>query len=153
MFYIMARTGLRLGEATGLQWDDPDFSGRQIRIIRAISNDGKRIEMPKSGRSRLVDMSASVRDLLLRLDAARKEDALRQGVPVDTLPAWVFHTRGGRPLDHSNVERAFKRVVKAARLPLHLTPHSLRTVMRRSCSSRASPLPTSRSSSATPPST
>jgi len=126
MFYIMARTGLRLGEAAGLQWDDPDFNGRQIRVARAVSKDGKRIETPKSGRSRLVDMSASVRDLLLRLDAARKAEALRQGVPVETLTAWVFHTRGGRPLDHSNVERAFKRVLKAAGLPLHLSPHSLR---------------------------
>src|SRR5262249_11304819 len=52
----LARTGMRLGEALGLEWDDIDFARREIRIARAIC--GGRIETPKSGHGRTVDMSA-----------------------------------------------------------------------------------------------
>ncbi len=42
------------------------------------------------------------------------------------MPPWVFCSEAGTPLDHTNVEKAFKRVLKAAGLPLHFTPHCLR---------------------------
>ena len=38
----------------------------------------------------------------------------------------MFPSAAGTPLDHANVEKAFKRVLKAAELPLHYTPHGLR---------------------------
>jgi len=38
MFLTLARTGLRLGEALGLQWGDIDFRGKFIEIRRAWVN-------------------------------------------------------------------------------------------------------------------
>jgi len=38
----------------------------------------------------------------------------------------MFCTAPGAPYDLAFVQRAFKRVVKAAKLPLHFTPHCLR---------------------------
>ena len=43
-----------------------------------------------------------------------------------TLPPWVFCTRSGKPLEPHNVRKVFRRVLKAAELPQHFTPHCLR---------------------------
>jgi integrase-like protein len=42
------------------------------------------------------------------------------------LPLWLFVTKEGTLVDPANVRRAMLRVLKAAKLPLHFTPHSLR---------------------------
>jgi len=122
LFFTMARTGLRLGEALALQWEDVDTAAREIRVARAFS--GGELGTPKSGHGRTVDMSrqlAGVFDELWALWAAEK---LRRG--WKDMPPWVFRSTAGTPLDLHNVEKAFKRVLKKASLPLHFSPHSLR---------------------------
>jgi hypothetical protein len=47
-------------------------------------------------------------------------------VLILALPVWVFPSLGGSPLDRANVEKAFKRALKAGGLPSHFTPHCLR---------------------------
>ncbi|MFZ1058375.1 MAG: tyrosine-type recombinase/integrase [Candidatus Rokuibacteriota bacterium] len=42
------------------------------------------------------------------------------------MPPWVFCSTTGRPLRQEEVAKGFKRVLKAAGLPLHFTPHGLR---------------------------
>jgi hypothetical protein len=37
-------------------------------------------------------------------------------------PPWVLPSDGGTPLDHHNVAKRFKRILKAAGLPGHSTP-------------------------------
>jgi integrase len=96
LFLLLARTGMRLGEALALQWQDVDFPGREIRVARALS--AGRIETPKSGHGRTVDMSDQLSGNLLRLQVTRKEEALKRG--WGELPAWVFCTeeKQNRPL-------------------------------------------------------
>jgi integrase len=55
---------MRLGEALAVQWGDIDFEGRFIEVRRNLVSG--RIETPKSGKSRRVDMS-------LQLAATLKE--------------------------------------------------------------------------------
>src|SRR5262249_298512 len=52
LFLLLARTGMRLGEALALQWDDVDISGHAIRVARTVSSG--RIETPKSGHGRSI---------------------------------------------------------------------------------------------------
>ena len=52
---LLARTGLRIGEALALQWADIDFTKRFIEVRRSLVR-GK-ISTPKNGKSRCVDMS------------------------------------------------------------------------------------------------
>ena len=120
LFLLMARTGLRLGEALGLRWED--LGRRTIRLTRALS--AGRIETPKSGHGRTVDMSQQLARTLLRLQMDRKPEALRRGWPE--LPPWIFCSDAGTPLNPANVDKAFKRVLKSAGLPLHFSPHGLR---------------------------
>jgi integrase len=123
LFLLLARAGLRIGEALALQWDDVDYeSRREIRVARAFSRG--RLETPKSGVGRTVDMSKQLALALRRLHVERKAEKLRRG--WQELPQWVFCTGVGTPYDLAFVQRAFKRVVKAATLPTHFTPHCLR---------------------------
>ena len=122
LFLLLARTGMRIGEGLALQWDDVDYEGREIRVARAFSRG--RLETPKSGVARTVDMSMQLGQALRRLHVERKAEKLRRG--WKELPEWVFCTAHGRPYDLAFVQRAFKRAVKAAKLPAHFTPHCLR---------------------------
>jgi len=122
LFLLLARTGMRIGEGLALQWDDVDYESREIRVARAFSRG--RLETPKSGVGRSVDMSAQLAHALRHLHVERKAEKLRRGWPE--LPPWMFCTAPGAPYDLAFVQRAFKRVVKAAKLPLHFTPHCLR---------------------------
>jgi integrase len=122
LFLLLARSGMRIGEALALQWDDVDYEGREIRVARAFSKG--RLETPKSGVARTVDMSAQLARTLRRLHVERKAETLRRG--WSGVPPWVFCTQHGTAFDLAFVQRVFKRVVKAAKLPLHFTPHCLR---------------------------
>ncbi len=122
LFLLLARTGLRVGEARGLQWADLDFEGRELRVERAFSDD--RLGSPKSGHGRTVDMSRELAEALRRLLHERKAETLRRGWPV--VPPWVFCTPEGRPLPVKAIARAMASALKAAGLPAHFTPHCLR---------------------------
>jgi len=37
LFLLLARTGLRIGEALALQWDDVDLAGTNLRVARALA--------------------------------------------------------------------------------------------------------------------
>ena len=124
LFLTMARTGMRLGEALGLQWPDLDFAAREALIARALADDGQRVDTPKSGHGRTVDLSKQLVAVLRRLHVERKAEALRRG--WREVPLWVFCSTTGTTLDAANVRHAFARVLKQAGLPAHFTPHCLR---------------------------
>ena len=121
-FLVMARTGLRVGEALALQWADVGWTARSLRVERGFS--GGRLETPKSGHGRDVDLSAQTVEVLRRLQVKRKAETLRRG--WGELPPWIFPNEAGQPMDHSNLRKAFGKGLKAAGLPGHFTLHGLR---------------------------
>jgi integrase len=123
LLFILAGTGMRLGEALALQPEDVDQSAKTIRIVRAFSEDGS-LDTPKSGYGRTVDLSRTLAEALHAHERTRKQDALKYGWPA--LPTWMFVTKAGTPVDPANVRRAMMRALKAAHLPPHFTPHCLR---------------------------
>jgi len=120
-FLAMARAGLRIGEALALKWIDFDFNAREIRVERSVS--AGVLDTPKSGHGRTVDMSQSLRSVLLELHVRQQKDALRRG---EQPPTWCFPSTAGGPWTHVTAGKVFKRTLKAAGLPMHHTPHSLR---------------------------
>ncbi len=121
-FLLLARTGLRLGEALALEWNDIDFVGRTIRVERAFS--GGQIERPKSGHGRDVDMSKQLALTLQELQAERRKEWFRAG--KGEIPVLVFISGAGTMLDGSRVRKVCTRALKAAGLPPHFTPHCFR---------------------------
>lgn len=136
-FLTMARTGIRIGEAIALSWPDVDLEGTrhhgkkiyQITVRGSMRRDGE-IELPKNGRVRRVDMSRGLRGELRKHYKKHREEYLRRGRVGED---WVFQrpvdsrTRGaGLHLRPHSVDTQFKKVLKAAELPEHFYPHSLR---------------------------
>ena len=112
LILTLARTGIRFGEGLGLQWKDIDFKGRFINIERSLSKG--RIETPKSGQSRKVDMSQQLTDTLRELKHHRKIETLKRG--WERMPEWVFVTLNGEPYHESYIRRMFYRALKKANL-------------------------------------
>lgn len=108
----MARTGIRFGEGLGLQWKDIDFKERFINIERSLTKG--RVETPKNGRDRKVDMSRQLTDILIGLKHARKMETLKNGWGM--VPDWVFVTNDGNPYHESYLRRVFYRALQKADL-------------------------------------
>ena len=123
LFFVLAGTGMRLGEGLALQSKDLDLPSLSIRIARAFSEDGA-LDTPKSGHGRTVDTSQALADALASHELTRKQETLKYGWAA--LPLWLFVTKSGTPVNPANVRRAMLRVLKAAQLPQHFTPHGLR---------------------------
>ena len=115
LFLLLGHTGLRPGEAFALRWTDIDFDARRLQVERAWS--AGRIESTKTGARRIVDLTVRLVRRLRRLQVERKAEALRRGWPE--LPAWVFCTEAGTPLDESRVRKAFAKALEAAGVPPH----------------------------------
>ena len=114
----LARTGMRLGEACGLKWSDIDFQGRFIHIQRSYSH--RRIETPKNGKSRRVDMSLQLTEILWRLKREREREM------GDDIPEWVFISRKGTSINADNWRwRVFDKALEKAELR-HIRVHDLR---------------------------
>jgi integrase len=66
----LARTGMRLGEAIGLEWRDVDWTARVILIRR--SRRRNRVSQPKNGKARRVDMSRQLAEALQASERCRR---------------------------------------------------------------------------------
>jgi len=131
MFLCLARTGVRIGEAIGLQCGDLDFAGFGIEVRRNIVKG--RVGTPKNGRTRRVDMSQQLAQVLRGEIANRKAQLLRLGKSADELGnLWLFQSGAGGPLDDSKIRKVLARLLVKARLPrrnLHSLRHSFASLL------------------------
>ncbi len=121
----MARTGMRIGEATALQWQDMDFADNYIVVRRNIPHH-RQVETTKTEASqRKVDMSPELAAELRRLLLERKKQALADGKPFH-MEEWVFPTEDGTPVHYTNfLRRVWHKVQDIAKVRRR-TPHDLR---------------------------
>jgi integrase len=121
VFLTLARTGIRPGEALGLQWGDVDLTSRKARITRTWSRG--RLGKPKGNRFRTVDLSRQLVEVLRHLRIEQGAAALKAGKP---LAVWCFPTESGKPLDEGQLRDVTKLALRRAGLPSHHSPKSLR---------------------------
>ncbi len=100
LYLCAVRTGLRRGELIALRRSDIDFEKRLIHVQRSYSRHGV-IKTPKSGKTRLVDMSAQLTGVLQELPES--DEAL-------------FKSKTGGYLDPSNLYKAFQAFLEEAKL-------------------------------------
>ena len=110
-------TGMRRGEAMGLQWADVNFDEGFLTIRRSVGTQGE--STPKNGRSRRVQMTASLASDLFDLLAKRRIQGMSRGWAEP--PKWVFCSEAGTALDPSNVTRVWNRIRRRAQ-PLGVRP-------------------------------
>jgi integrase len=126
---LLARTGLRLGEAIAVQWGDIDMHGRFIEVKRAFS--GPLLSTPKNGKPRRVDMSQQLTATLSTLLVERKTATLRKG--WSEVPAWVFISEEGTPYNRGNFRwRIWYKLLEKAglrRIRIHDLRHTFASLL------------------------
>lgn len=128
LWVLLCTTGLRIGEASGLEWQHVDLSSGTLTVQQAVQHQqGKGLVFiePKTGRSRRTVHLATGTIAALRLHQDRQKLAWRAaGKPWDETRL-VFCTKAGRPLAPSNIRRSLHRALTQAKLPL-IRVHDLR---------------------------
>jgi len=97
------RTGMREGELIGLKGIDLDFRGQFIEVQRILSRG--ELTTPKNGKTRRIDMSGQLKDVLQDLLSKRRAEALRKEmekpaeerrdaatVVNEVMESWLFTT-------------------------------------------------------------
>jgi integrase len=136
---VQVLTGLRPGELYALEEADVHLDAQSLRIERTLSEDGQRVDTPKGGIGRDVDLSnEAVRVLRAHLTWRRAETLRRKS--WRELPKPLFCSTAGTYADPSGVREAFRRVCAEAglveerpgkdgnksRTSPRFTPHGLR---------------------------
>ncbi len=130
MLRFLLSTGARRSEVLGLEWRDVNFDQSRVTIRRALT---KGIAVTtKSGKARTIAMPASLTSALFDLLAVRRKECLNRG--WENVPAQVFCSESGTPLDENNVGRTWRRLMRFAQkegvrpLRLHDCRHTYATL-------------------------
>lgn len=117
----LARSGVRLGEAIGLEWGDVDFE-RPLLIIRRSERRG-RVSVPKNGKARRVDMSRQLGHVLSGLKTLQEAEAALAGKMA---PERVFPMPDGAAIrDDAFRNNIWASILRRAGLR-YRKPHALR---------------------------
>lgn len=136
MFFVLAYTGMRIGELAALKWRDIDFDNQTINITKTLYNPsnnlrGYQLQTPKTKTSRrVIDVTDSVIRVLREHKAA--QDDFKSKLPegtyhdMDFVFAQMDFKNPGYPLYLKLIGIRMERLLKLAGLSSELTPHSLR---------------------------
>ena len=126
LFLCAPRSGLREGELIALMGIDIDFKSRFINVQRILSR-GK-ITSPKNGKTRRVDMSLLLTEVLQEHLSQKKAAALRKemkkpagerrdaaAIVNAVMEDWLFTTSTGTQLDPSNLRKVFYKLLTDAK--------------------------------------
>lgn len=128
LWVLLPTTGLRLGEALGLQWQDVDLQNQVITVQRAMQRQreaGIVLVEPKTRTSRRnVHPPAGTAEALSAHRKRQLEERLLAGNDWKNMDL-VFCRWDGGPLEPSGVAQRFHRLLKKAGLP-DIRVHDLR---------------------------
>lgn len=123
LLWFVTWTGVRIGEALALRWDDVDFT-RATATIRASAVGTDRTKTAAGTRS--VTLIPEVVQRLKDWKVAQTQDRLKMGAGWANQDNLVFVTGSGNPMDVHNARRDLQRVLRSAGLPTERPWHSLR---------------------------
>jgi len=140
MVLVMLRTGLRLGEARGVEWGDVDLAGQRLHVQHQLKTSGES-GLPKGGKTRTVPLTW---DAISALDTMPREHALvfakPAGYRAPRRPESEM-ARGGEPWSHRELESIVARAARVAGIRKHITPHVLRHTFGSRCAAKGVPMP------------
>ena len=109
-FLCLFRTGIRLGEALALEWNDIDWNERKIKIQRSFRR--KEISTTKNKQSRVVDISKELYETLKKLKKRKK-------------CKFLFHTKNLKIFTQQFKRQKFYKIIKECNLK-KIRPHDAR---------------------------
>lgn len=120
MVWLLTDTGVRRGEACGLQWADINFSAGTVTISRELCYTPKKgvyVDTPKNRHIRSIDLSDNVLALLRQLRTDQAQNCLSQ---------WVFTKNNSpEPMHPQSPTRYLKKFSERYNVE-NLHPHKLR---------------------------
>ncbi|WP_068505890.1 tyrosine-type recombinase/integrase [Paenibacillus kribbensis] len=129
LFTLLAHTGLRIGEALALKWDDIDLDKKTLVVNKTLVyplNSTPYISTPKSKTSgRSIKLDGTTIKILKKHRLNQKEVILMYKNYKAASEDIIFHQHDGRWLRTNVVREYFKEVCKRASIPI-LSPHALR---------------------------
>jgi len=129
LFTLMSRTGLRIGEALALTWNDFDDQNKTINVDKTLvypTNSEPYLSTPKSKKSiRKIKLDDFTVKALKMHRINQKETVLRYENYRQSNDGVIFHQHEGRWLRTNIVRDFFKVHCRRMELPV-LSPHALR---------------------------
>lgn len=128
LWAVLVTTGMRIGEATALRWEDIDWDAGTLAIRRTVHNvvgQGLQFGEPKTERSRRRIELAPGAVAALRLQQDLQEWARRIAGAKWEEHGLVFPNTIGKPMDPGTVSDDLRAALKAAGLP-RIRTHDLR---------------------------
>ena len=117
---LMIDTGVRRGEACGLQWQDVDFENNTVTISKNLcytSKKGVYLDTPKNGKRRTIDVAPNVMDVLKLLQNKQAETVIS--------PFVFAQEESQKPIHPQSPTKYMKRFAERCGIP-DLHPHKLR---------------------------
>lgn len=121
LFTVLLGTGMRIGEAVGLRWQDIDLNNRMIDVNHSITYYPRRedsntsefaVSLPKTAAGkRTIPMFPQVYEAFLEEREYQKETTGFNKTVVDGMSGFIFQGRFGNVMNPTAVNRAIKRIV------------------------------------------
>ena len=121
IFTVMLWTGMRVGELTGLRWEDVDFEENTISVNHTLVyfSRGKQngctfaVNTPKTeAGKRTIPMLPKVREALLKEKAFQEEVGITCKAEVDGFSNFIFVNRFGNVQHQGTLNKALKRIIR-----------------------------------------
>lgn len=122
IFFIMLNTGMRVGEAVGLTWNDVDLENRRISINHNLSyykhvNEGEgfryTVNSPKTrAGTRVIPITQKVVEAFEMEKDYQKEAGIECSAHIDGYTDFVFLNPDGRPHNPKSLNKALNRIVR-----------------------------------------
>lgn len=120
IFALMLGSGLRVGEATGLRWEDIDFGNNTISVNHTLVyyNHAENgcyfgVNTPKTrAGERTVPMIESVKQSLLQEKAYQRECGIKCNVRIDGFTNFIFVNRFGNAQHQGTLNKALRRITR-----------------------------------------
>jgi integrase len=127
LWYTIAFTGMRRGEAIGLRWSDVDLENARLSVRRALIPINREVVVsePKTVKGRRVVALDPGTIEVLKTQAARQLDEQTEWDDLWIDSGLVFTAENGEALDPESVSRYWRQAVKKALLP-QIRLHDLR---------------------------
>ncbi|MFQ6726582.1 site-specific integrase [Limosilactobacillus reuteri] len=120
-FVVMLGTGLRVGELTGLRWEDIDFQNNLIKVNHTLvfyersksSKTGYGINTPKTKAGyRTIPMIKTVREALQKQQTYLQKEQIRSVDNIDGFRDFIFLNRFGHVQNQGPLNKALKRIIR-----------------------------------------
>lgn len=120
IFALMLGTGLRVGEATGLTWNDVDLENNTLSVNHTLVyfNHGKGgcyfgVNTPKTrAGERTVPIIESVREAILQEKVYQDSVGIKCNVRIDGFTDFIFVNKFGNTQHQGTLNKALRRIIR-----------------------------------------